>query len=506
MEAITHATRAIITFIRAPTWEEGRQVVERRRDDLLTDNADMVFAMLHQTARDHAAASQVFEAHHEVLRRCRTEGLADAFDEATLMQPKPTLPDDFDLSAQLDAQLAQIQLLLGPLSEMLLPTMERFFTQNSDSIAPMLPGLQSMIEQIFAQPDEALSTSRKFAQQPGMDSLLEALYEQFRDDDSDLDKNIEATWETLLDHVQEFVEAESWEACRVYLEQHADVLLTIDAENEIGRFIERARDRGDVASAVLLVRHRDLLRRCRAVGVDQAYAEFIGSSAAIPGTVGTEIRRARDAERHYLTAPTPDALADALVAWNRVLQHPDFSRTLVYAQIAALASTAKLTELHHYRGDRDPETLDQLIELFRRLVAHMAPNSSDLPETLENLVGALHDRYTRANDPADLDEIVDCYRRLLASLPARDSGRVAYLYHLGTALRDRAVRNQQLAGLDEAITCYRQAIELLPPGVPHPSTLFNELGASLSERYSMTGDEKDLTEATEWFQRAMEYE
>jgi hypothetical protein len=56
VEAITQATKTIIAFIKAPTWADGQHVVEQRQDQILTDSADIVFAMLQQTAHDHAAA------------------------------------------------------------------------------------------------------------------------------------------------------------------------------------------------------------------------------------------------------------------------------------------------------------------------------------------------------------------------------------------------------------------------------------------------------------------
>ena len=50
--SLEQVAQAVLDFINADTWNEGKRIVEERRDLLLTDAADRVFAMLLEQARD----------------------------------------------------------------------------------------------------------------------------------------------------------------------------------------------------------------------------------------------------------------------------------------------------------------------------------------------------------------------------------------------------------------------------------------------------------------------
>ncbi len=86
--------QAVIDFLEADDWAAGKRVVEERRDLLLTDEADQVFAMLLEQARDDPQARRMLERHRDLLRRCRSEGVDAAF--APLLAPRgmPDVPPE----------------------------------------------------------------------------------------------------------------------------------------------------------------------------------------------------------------------------------------------------------------------------------------------------------------------------------------------------------------------------------------------------------------------------
>lgn len=75
----------------------------------------------------------------------------------------------------------------------------------------------------------------------------------------------------LQQDLLEFVRAETWRDSREWLEDHPE-LLSPEAEEELSRMFEWAQQREE-ETAVILEEHRDLLRRCRTVGIKTAFLE-----------------------------------------------------------------------------------------------------------------------------------------------------------------------------------------------------------------------------------------
>lgn len=76
----------------------------------------------------------------------------------------------------------------------------------------------------------------------------------------------------LLRAIQAFVRADTWAASQRVVEEHPE-LLGDETLAMFERLIATARAQGDADAGRILVEHRDLLRRCRAVGAVQAFAE-----------------------------------------------------------------------------------------------------------------------------------------------------------------------------------------------------------------------------------------
>lgn len=86
----------------------------------------------------------------------------------------------------------------------------------------------------------------------------------------------------LLRELQAFIQARTWAATRRVLADHPE-LLSDEADDVLSQLIASARESeegGDTER--ILTEHRDLLRRCREVGVEQAFAEKVGANGRSP--------------------------------------------------------------------------------------------------------------------------------------------------------------------------------------------------------------------------------
>lgn len=70
---------AVQAFVRAGTPIQQKQIVETRRDVLLTDEAEQVLTILIRRSANDPEASQLFRKHLNLLMHCRREGIDAAF-------------------------------------------------------------------------------------------------------------------------------------------------------------------------------------------------------------------------------------------------------------------------------------------------------------------------------------------------------------------------------------------------------------------------------------------
>jgi hypothetical protein len=102
--------------------------------------------------------------------------------------------------------------------------------------------------------------------------------------------------EQLKQTIFAFIQAETWEESRRILEAHPE-LLTDEADAVLRQLIDTAQAQGDEAAIRIFERHRALLRRCREVGIEQAFAELSGPP--IPPEFQADLRRAQEGEARY---------------------------------------------------------------------------------------------------------------------------------------------------------------------------------------------------------------
>ena len=147
------------------------------------------------------------------------------------------------------------------------------------------------------------------------------------------------------------IQARNLDEALRFLEAHPE-LLTDEADALLGRLIDTAQARGDEAALRIFERHRALLRRCREVGIEQAFAELSGPP--IPPEFQADIRRAQEGVARY--RQTGD------LAWQWMVM-----AALTYGDLVRSAFDLYYPVLFEQLGWPKPESREDGQELTRYL-------------------------------------------------------------------------------------------------------------------------------------------
>lgn len=145
----------------------------------------------------------------------------------------------------------------------------------------------------------------------------------------------------LADKLQTFMQKETWLASQRYLEDHAD-LLSEAADRILQDLIRTSRERGEEDYVQVFEEHREVLRRCREVGVKEAFAERIRLAQG-----GKDLEEGVAAVQDFVHAQTWKETEDVLEA------HPELLEERGDRLMAAFVEAAR--EL----GDEGSETVLQ---------------------------------------------------------------------------------------------------------------------------------------------------
>ena len=309
----------------------------------------------------------------------------------------------------------------------------------------------------------------------------------------------------LLQALQSFLQAHTWDESRRILEQHPE-LLTDETDDLLRQLMEAQEDKDTLR---YLEERRALLRRCREVGIEAAFAEHVGmqrtagAGVSIPPEFETNVRRAQEAEGRYLRTGDRTALDEAAAAWERILGHAAFAAAPERFQLAALNNSGGVF-LRRYWARGRVDDLNRVLGCWQQAAQRTPPDSPDLPALLNNLGIGLRDRYARTGELADLEEAIRVYQQAVQCIPPDSPDLPGCLSNLGLGLRDRYVRTGQLADLEEAMRVYQQAVQRTPPDSPDLPGYLNNLGIGLRDRYARTNELADLEEAIRVSQQALQ--
>src|SRR5262245_15343776 len=121
-------TEAVLAFINARTWTDRKQIVEARRDMLLTDAAEQLMAALLDQYRGDEEATEVLQACQVLLARCRHQGIDVAFADRLHAGEMPDIPQHLMQRLMAVRSEEELRELLEEHPE-LLPVLQHMATQ-----------------------------------------------------------------------------------------------------------------------------------------------------------------------------------------------------------------------------------------------------------------------------------------------------------------------------------------------------------------------------------------
>lgn len=216
--ALKHLVRIVFALFNAPTWEVRKQIVQSYPDLLLSKVADQVLLRMRVHYRQNPEVCQQITALRQILARCRTEGIESAFAHHP---DSPTLPD----------------IVVGPRAQL-------HRVQSQDELRAVLEKNPELLPALTQETRQVLDRN------PRMLALLQFARPEF------------------FEHLYEFISAASWAESQSCLEKYPD-LLTEEAEYAMEWFIQQQKDSKAIQ---VLTEYRRLLRSCRQLGIQQAFA------------------------------------------------------------------------------------------------------------------------------------------------------------------------------------------------------------------------------------------
>ena len=112
---------------------------------------------------------------------------------------------------------------------------------------------------------------------------MNSIDSRMHNEDEESRLQTEAMLQAVLDALEAFIAADSWVEAQQVLEMHSRELLTDVADDVLVTMMARYKDMEIVR---MLAQHRQVLMRCRVVGIDVAFAEL--SSVDIPCPAGVD--------------------------------------------------------------------------------------------------------------------------------------------------------------------------------------------------------------------------
>jgi tetratricopeptide (TPR) repeat protein len=439
--------------------------------------------------------------------------------------PRPLLPaamsDDPEAYRQLEEaarELVERLLAADPFMAGLQALLE------ADSMTALLQAARDHPILLTAEAETRLHQGIENARHVGQEEMAHALEERYRvlrqtvqaaqESGLTLEQAIEMTAQVekavrsgdvdrrlaLAQTLQDFIQAETWDESRRILEAHPE-LLTDEADALLGQLVQAAQAQGDEDARHILEEHRALLRRCREVGIERAFAELGGPP--IPPEFQADLRRAQEGVARYGQTGDPAALNQAIAAWERILNHPAFPRADERFRLAAWNDAGGVYLRRYWRWGEAGD-LDRALGLWMRAVQLTPADSPDLPSILNNLGTGLSARYARSGELEDLRRAIESYERAVQLTPADSPDLPSRLNNLGNGLRARYARSGELEDLRRAIESYERAVQLTPADSPDLPSILNNLGTGLHDRYARSGELEDLQRAIESYERAVQ--
>ncbi len=272
----------------------------------------------------------------------------------------------------------------------------------------------------------------------------------------------------LLETLQAFLQADTWNESRRIVEQHPE-LLGQEADELLTQLIQAAKNQGDQNVVGFLQEHQELLRVCRVKGISQAFAEKMGVSpedleaanalAQLPPEAldvleelarsGVEIRTPEDLQRALENRPDLRQKLEAAVRRPPSAVHIDIPPEL-RPIVEEIAQLRRLSEM--------PRKVELCEQSMRRIECE---NHPVLWAALQvELANALVQN-PLGHRAENLEQAIFHYQQALEVLTrqAYPEQWAGTQNNLGEAYRNR-IRGERAENLEQAIFHYQQALEV----------------------------------------------
>jgi CHAT domain-containing protein/tetratricopeptide (TPR) repeat protein len=151
------------------------------------------------------------------------------------------------------------------------------------------------------------------------------------------------------------------------------------------------------------------------------------------------------------------------------------------------------------------DDLNESIEILGDALTHCSPGHPLRAETLNNLAICLRDRHTEQHtSSSDLDQAIKTQEAALALRPEGHPDRSSSLTNLSLCLRDRFQEKGSADDLDGAVVCSRAALALRPKGHHFRPSCLSNLAIALQYRYELHDTLVDLQESIQLLRDALE--
>ncbi len=255
------------TFMQKETWLASQRYLEEHAD-LLGEAADQILEDLIRTSRERGEEDyvQVFEEHRQVLQRCREVGVKEAFAEKI----RQSQQEETDLEETISVVQAFVQAQNWAETRDILQDHPELLEARGDRI------MGAFIEAAREMGDEEstaiLQEHRDLLRRCQEVGLENAFVERMEVEE-------EGSGESLVQALEAFVVAQTWDEAQRIVEEHPD-LLREEIGEAIALLVDSAREEGDEETATILREHREILARCREMGVEAAFAQAVGGQDA----------------------------------------------------------------------------------------------------------------------------------------------------------------------------------------------------------------------------------
>jgi len=215
-------------------------------------------------------------------------------------------------------------------------------------------------------------------------------------------------------------------------------------------------------------------------------------------TFASDIEQARTAEIVYQKTGNQQSLNQAIVIWERILKHPDFSHASLQVRSEVLNDSG-CALVRRYQLLRQLADLNGALTGWQNLLNELPVTSLNRAALLNNLILGLQDRYVCTQQLEDLDTAIEMLKEVL-TLTSPPPERATWFSYLGHDLFIRYTEVGKLEDLDAAIQFHQEALTLSSPVSPQWANRLDRLAKAWRARYDHTKLLADLDIAIQAFQ------